>query len=181
MYTDAKSMEPEKMQEIIKQLDQKVAQFKRLDETSKRYNDWQIVLGVPQETFENLDELNKQLINRHTMWHALDEWAIKTDEWKKTNFGDIDAPNISKQAENYAKICKRLEGALTANPVQARLKFLVEEFEAAMPIVMALRNPDMQDYHYNEINTIVGQVINFKEDGFTLQSLIDMNVVPYME
>jgi len=58
---------------------------------------------------------------------------------------------------------------------------LVEEFEAAMPIVMALRNPDMQDYHYNEINTIVGQVINFKEDGFTLQSLIDMNVVPYME
>jgi len=40
-------MEPEKMSEIIKQLDSKVAQFKRLDETSKRYNDWQIVLGVP--------------------------------------------------------------------------------------------------------------------------------------
>jgi len=114
------------------------------------------VLGVPQENFENLDELNKQLANRHLMWHSLEEWAIMTDDWKKTNFADIDAPKIAKEAEKYAKICKRLEGALTANPVQAKLKFLVEEFEAAMPIVMALRNPDMQDSHLAEINELIG-------------------------
>jgi hypothetical protein len=58
---------------------------------------------------------------------------------------------------------------------------LVEEFEAAMPIVMALRNPDMHDSHLAEINELIGQELNFKVDGFTLQSLIDMNVVQFME
>jgi len=40
-----------------------------------------------------------------------------TDEWKKTNFAAIDAPKIAKEAEKYAKICKRLEGSQVANPV----------------------------------------------------------------
>lgn len=120
-------------------------------------------------------------MNRHLMWHSLEEWAQMTDEWKKTNFADIDAPKIAKEAEKFAKICKRVEGALPPNPVQAKLKFLVEEFEAAMPIVMALRNPDMQDSHLADINELIGQELNFKVDGFTLQSLIDLNVVQYME
>jgi len=50
-----------------------------------------------------------------------------------------------------------------------------------MPIVMALRNPDMHDSHLAEINELIGQELNFKVDGFTLQSLIDMNVVQFME
>lgn len=77
------------------------------------------------------------------MWHSLEEWSQLTDDWKKTNFKEIDAPSIAKLAEKYAKTCKRLEGALDPNPIQAKLKFLVEQFEAAMPIVTALRNPDL--------------------------------------
>ena len=50
-----------------------------------------------------------------------------------------------------------------------------------MPIVMALRNPDMNETHFADINELIGQELNFKEDGFTLQSLIDMNVVQFME
>jgi len=37
-----------------------------------------------------------------------------------------------------------------------------------MPIVSALRNPDMNETHYVDINEIIGQELNFKEDGFTL-------------
>jgi dynein heavy chain len=50
-----------------------------------------------------------------------------------------------------------------------------------MPIVMALRNPDLKDFHWEEINEMIGQNLNVDEDGFTLQSLIDMNVVQFME
>lgn len=47
----------------------------------------------------------------------------------ETQFGQIDAPSIQKISEKYSKICKRLEGALEPNPIQAKLKDLVEQFE----------------------------------------------------
>jgi hypothetical protein len=58
---------------------------------------------------------------------------------------------------------------------------LVEQFEAAMPIVTALRNPDLTSVHKDEINELVGQEIKTEEEGFTLQSLLDMNVVSFMD
>ncbi len=169
------------MNEIIKKLDEKMVLFKQYEETSNRYNDWQNKLYVPTTNFENLDELRTELVSRHLMWHSLQEWQTSTDEWKKAQFGGIDAPSIAKQAEKYAKICKRLEGAIDANPIQAKLKFLVEQFEAAMPIVMALRNPDLNDSHWADIRELIGTDLNIYEESFTLQSLLDMNVVQFME
>lgn len=99
----------------------------------------------------------------------------------ETDFGAIDADSIKKKAENYSKIVKRLEGALEANPIQEKLKELVEQFEQAMPIVVALRNPDLKDNHWQDIREMIGQELDVTEEGFTLQSLIDLNVVQFME
>lgn len=46
---------------------------------------------------------------------------------------------------------------------------------------MALRNPDLQDMHWNDIRELIGQDLDIHQEGFTLQSLIDMNVVQFME
>ena len=49
-----------------------------------------------------------------------------------------------------------------------------------MPIVLALRNNNLKDYHWVEIKRIIGQ--NFEiTDEFTLKNLIDMNVVEHMD
>ena len=39
------------------------------------------------------------------------------EAWLKTPFGDVDAKSIAKEAENYAKICMRLEKNLEPNPI----------------------------------------------------------------
>lgn len=176
-FFDIKNIEADKMPEVIKALDAKVQLFNQYQDTSNRYNDWQNKLSVPTTNFDNLDELRNQLLNRHLMWHSLQEWSEKTEEWKRTAFNQIDAPAIAKEAEKYAKVCKRIEGSIEPNPIQQRLKFLVEQFEAAMPIVIALRNENMLDSHRQEINEMTGVVINIDAEGFTLQTLLDMNVV----
>lgn len=136
---------------------------------------------MPLTNFDNLDELTTQLQSRHTMWHKLADWNVMQAEWMETQFGMIDAEKISNISANYAKIVKRLEGNLDANPILTRLKSLVEQFESAMPIVKALRNEDLQEMHWNDIRDMIGQELNIHEEGFTLQSLIDMNVVQYMD
>ena len=50
-----------------------------------------------------------------------------------------------------------------------------------MPIVQALRRPELEAKHWDEINELIGQPLDINAEGFTLQSLIDMNVVPYQE
>jgi len=50
-----------------------------------------------------------------------------------------------------------------------------------MPIVMALRNPDLNDSHWADIRELIGTDLNIYEESFTLQSLLDMNVVQFME
>lgn len=170
------------MESLINDLNSKVELFKQYDETSQRYNDWQNKLSVPTTNFENLDECRNELLNRHLMWNSLKEWSDKTETWKSTLFSKIDAPNVASEAAKYAKICKRLEGAIDPNPIQQKLAFLVEQFEAAMPIVTALRNQDLQEMHWNDIRALIGQEsFNVNEDGFTLQSLLDLNVVQYMD
>jgi len=180
-YTDASSMEPDKILDVLKNLDNKMDLFKQYDTTSERYNDWQVKLFVPQTNFDNLDNLRTQLVNRHLMWHSLADWNIMQADWMETQFGQIDAPLIQKISTDYAKICKRLEGALEANPIQAKLKENVDKFELAMPVVMALRNPDLKEHHWDDINELIGQKLDIHEEGFTLQNLIDMNVTQFNE
>lgn len=49
-----------------------------------------------------------------------------------------------------------------------------------MPVVIALRNKNLQNYHWDCIKKIIG--IDFEiNEQFTLKNLIDMNVVAHME
>ena len=58
---------------------------------------------------------------------------------------------------------------------------MVETFKGAMPIVTALRAPELTEAHWNDINNLIDGTINVEEEGFTLQSLINLDVVQYME
>ena len=42
--------------------------------------------------------------------------------WLKTRFNDINAKSISKEADNYYKICMRLEKNMPPNMIQVQLK-----------------------------------------------------------
>ena len=50
-----------------------------------------------------------------------------------------------------------------------------------MPIVSALRNKNLQANHWIDINNLIEGEINLDEEDFTLQSLIDLDVVQYQE
>lgn len=141
--------ESSSMEQMIKELDEKKARYEELEATAQKYNAWQEVLDTPPTNFTDLENCREELFNRHLMWHSLDEWEQLTEAWVKTKFNEIDAPKIEEQSEKYDKIAKRLEKSLEANPIQARLKDLVDTFKGAMPIVTALRNKQLEEDHWN--------------------------------
>lgn len=105
------------MNEMIRQLDEKVLVFKRLEETGLKYNEWQEHLGTPTTMFDDIDQLRDEVVNRHLMWHSLKEWQAMKEVYEKTLFVDIDAEDIGTKADHYGKIANRLDKALPSNPI----------------------------------------------------------------
>jgi dynein heavy chain len=62
----------------------------------------------------------------------------------------------------------RLEKNLEPNPIQNKLRDLVETFKGAMPIVTALRNETLKDHHWKEIKDLIQSDFDINDPDFTL-------------
>ena len=71
------------MQTMIKELDEKMERFQKLQETSIKYNKWQEELRTQPTIFSAIDELQQELSARHTLWHSLQEWRELKDGYEK--------------------------------------------------------------------------------------------------
>jgi dynein heavy chain, axonemal len=169
------------MFEILKILDEKEARFKDMEKLATKYNQYQEVLQTNPTVFEELDTLREDLNLRCVMWRSLKEWEELQEIWIKTQFNNIQAKEISGKADYYAKICLRLEKNLEDNPIQRKLKDMVDTFKGAMPIVVALRNEALQEHHWKEIKDLINSDFDITNPEFTLQSLIDLNAVQFQE
>ena len=85
------------------------------------------------------------------MWKSLKEWKQLIEEWTETKFTDINVQEIKQKGEYYSKIVAKCTKNMPTNPVLEILKDLINEFKETMPVVVALRNKDLQDIHWNQI------------------------------
>ncbi len=113
------------------------------------------------------------------MWRSLSEWEEKTETWIKEKFSQINAKDIAAKADQFSKICNRVEKNLPPNPIGQKLKQMVDTFKAAMPVVIALRNENLKPEHWKEIKDLIGQDFDIEDETFTLESLIKLNAQQY--
>ena len=112
------------------------------------------------------------------MWKSLKEWMQLTEEWTETKFNDINVQEIKQIGEHYNKIVARCSKNMPSNPVLEELKSLIYEFKETMPVVVALRNKDLQELHWKEMVKIIGRNFTYPIDSnFKLKDLINMDVV----
>jgi dynein heavy chain len=58
---------------------------------------------------------------------------------------------------------------LPPNPVLDKIRTLVYEFKDTIPVVVALRNPALEQVHWDNIkNDIIGQEFDIDDEEFTL-------------
>lgn len=68
------------------------------------------------------------------------------------------------------------------NQIVEELKYLVDTFKEAMPIVEACRNKNLTQAHWDAINDLIPNgKIDVDDETFTLQSLIDLDVNQYQD
>ena len=157
-----------------------------LSSLRKRANDfieYQEILQVPVEEYEDLEDVAVDCAMKQKLWEGIRDFGGMTNNWKATNMEDLDSADIDRQVAIYTKTAGGAARALPDNPVGPKLRALVEEFKAVVPIIQALRNPNLQERHWEEIEKAIGH--KFEEDApalkYKLGEMLDLGVVAKVE
>ena len=119
----------------------------------------------------------RDISDKLKLWTSLKEWQIITADWKETTFADLDAPLLEAEVARYDKIVKQVDRSLKGSPVVPTLRSLVEAFRLTVPVITCLKNPDLKDHHWKQLDDIVGQELSKDPASWTLGVLIDLNAM----
>jgi dynein heavy chain, axonemal len=154
--------------EAIKMLTALQSRVAELTDRAKRYTRYQEILRLQVTTYDALDELRGDVNTKLKVWTALRDWEAVTATWLATPINDIVAEDIEKQVSQYMKTAIQGDRALAGNPVVTKLKALVTEFKATLPIVVNLRCLALKRRHWVQIHKILGYEIKVgprRQDG----------------
>lgn len=85
-----------------------------------------------------------------------------------TKFSDIDVEDIQTNVDKYDKAATMCGLAMKENPMCAIFKDMVQELKSTIPVVTALRAPELKPNHWEEIYSVIGMKLDLENDQFTL-------------
>ena len=116
---------------------------------------------------------------RKQLWTALKEWTAHVAQWKDKQFAEINVAEITELSDQFHVKVNKCESRLPDSTAVAKLSKLVRDFRSTMPIITALGNERLEDYHWDEIKDVLNMhdsEIILEDKEFTLGELIAFEV-----
>jgi len=73
------------------------------------------------------------------------------------------------------QLTRRLEAGLPPNPLVTSLRAGVSDWQALLPAVAALRNPDLRERHWAAVGDVLGMTMD-KREGMSLADVLQLGV-----
>jgi dynein heavy chain len=167
-------------EKVVKFLAQQEADFAKLKARLEKIQEYQVILKLPVDDFEMVEEVGLDLNLKVRLWNDRVEWTKLRQRILDSPINSLDCVMLEKELAKYNKTVQMTAKGLPLNKVVPRLKASVDEINPVLPIVMDLRNPCLKDRHWEKINTLVG--FNMQEsESFSLFDLIDKGVTRFQE
>ena len=156
-----------------------LAKVDSLKAVCQKYEAYEKTLGTEVTSWHRLDEVHTELWHRKELWLCLQEWTELSQTWLSTQFLALDTTQISQEAEKRMSAARRAGNRLPPNPVVGELVSRVNAFEKAVPIVDALKNPNMTARHWSSIQQILVTHVSLADEQVSLLQLLELNVVQF--
>lgn len=124
-----------------------------------------------------LNELEQDINLRKLLWKSIDEWNVLIKVWLNNQLDEIKVDIVQKDVNRFTQNIYILEKGLPPNDLVPRLKDKVLDFKKALPIIVALRNPNLKHRHYQHIKLLIGIDLMDESKKFTLSILLDVDVL----
>ena len=159
----------EKFGNTMKQVKKKVIQ----NEFQSDYNRHGLSILTLQA---ELNELEHDISLRRLLWKSVEEWDILIREWLKMYLDEITVDDIQKDVNRFTQNIYLLEKGLPSNELVPKLKNKVLDFKKALPIIIALRNPNLKARHYQQLRLFTGLDLAQGRNVITMSVILEIEV-----
>ncbi|RHY33391.1 hypothetical protein DYB32_001670 [Aphanomyces invadans] len=152
-YTDLARVE--QVYKYVVNIDQKIV---KAEEDARLFNSREGLFGQDLSDYEQISRIRRDFEPYSMLWKTANNWIKDHKKWMDGPFLDIVAEEFEQFVEtNWSTITKatkyfekmNIKGCLD---IATHVKNEIAEFRPHVPLVMALRNPGMQDRHWAQMN-----------------------------
>ncbi len=188
MSQDAQLLEDHEVLDPVLSLTMELKeQSTALERAAKQNQTLQTVFGQQVERYPLLEEVVADINLKRGMWEALNDITTVTESWKSTLIEDMPVKEWDATVQKWFKIATRADRELASNPVAPKLKAIAGTWKDLIPSCGDLKNPALQDRHWEKLEQIIGFKIKRdpeggnNEDALTLGYLLNKNIMMFRE
>jgi hypothetical protein len=167
------------LEDMIVRLEGIQGQFNSWNARAKQLSEYQEVLKVQPEDFEDLSEATLDFNLKRDVWYSVRDWAVKVSEWMAADFANLDMAEMEKTIGRFMKTVVKAEKTFEGMKVVPVLKAEVQDIKHLGPVIQGLRNPRLLPHHWDKIDAAVGKEL--PKEGLTLGLLLEMKVNEYSD
>jgi dynein heavy chain len=129
-----------------------------------------------QTVHAELTDIEQDINLRKLLWESLQNWSILYNKWTNDLLAQINIDDLQKEVNKFTQNIYMLEKALPVNNIIPSLKDRIVEFKAAMPVILALRNPHMKQRHFDRLRVLIGKDV-IDDENLRLNKLLKPEIL----
>ncbi|XP_036364895.1 dynein heavy chain 6, axonemal-like [Octopus sinensis] len=166
--------------QVMQLLKKFISSMNKIVTDSETFQAYQKDFKIEVTDFDDLDELNQELLMKQKLWTAMEDWDTLTAKAMVCPFDSLDHEELQKNTLSYLKTCNIMQKSLPPNNIVGALKEKVEDMKEKLPVIMNLHNPALRARHWEQIQRVLGFSIT-PEDPLNLGKLIEWNSFEFLD
>ncbi|KAI5730401.1 hypothetical protein M8J76_013302 [Diaphorina citri] len=158
--------------EALDKLDILLSELEDCQKSANAYKAYQKKFDVDVTEYPLLNQLLPDVRNRRKLRTSLTEWEDKVKEWTEGRFEELDADEMTAQVKTFGAQVASFEKTLPPNNITSALKQSVENMRGKLSVISALRNPSLEERHWDQIEALLDQKLDMR--SLTLADLENM-------
>lgn len=144
-----------------------------------KYQRYNVAVSI-QTVHNEINDIEQDINLRKLLWESQQKWTKLYREWTNTVLEAIDIDLLQKDVNKFTQNIYMLEKALPSNNIIPTLKERIIEFKAAMPVILALRNPHLKQRHFDRLRVLVGKDI-IDDENLKLSKLLKPEILQLID
>uniref|UniRef100_K3W9Z0 AAA+ ATPase domain-containing protein n=1 Tax=Globisporangium ultimum (strain ATCC 200006 / CBS 805.95 / DAOM BR144) TaxID=431595 RepID=K3W9Z0_GLOUD len=180
-YTDLARLD--QIHKYVINIEQKIS---KTDEDAKLFNSREALFGHEITDYDEIQKIRRDFEPYSILWKTAHGWLKEHKKWMDGAFLDVNGEEIETFVEvNWGAIQKALKsfeklGVKGCTDIATMIKDEIAVFRPHVPLILALRNPGMQDRHWNQMNQEIQ--MTFRPDrGMKLSYVLELGLEQHLE
>lgn len=180
-YTDIARLD--QVYKYVVNIEQKIA---KADDEARLFNSREALFGHEITDYDEIQKIRRDFEPYSMLWKTANNWLREHKKWMDGAFLDVNGDEIESFVEtNWGTIQKALKqfeklGVKGCIDISTTIKDEIGAFRPHVPLILSLRNPGMQERHWNQLNHEIQ--MTFRPDrGMKLSYVLELGLDKHLE